>query len=262
VSLATSRGAAYWDHVFTVADQVDRADPARANLAPLRTRITLLATAARTRLEADLWPHLRGLTIGLLASAPDVGFPDSAIVALHMDGPTSAQFVGGEILPRLSALWRGGKERAALLRAGSDPARVLDPAAPLSLGAIGGRPLDVAVRGRTVIVGWGRGALAAALDAAEHRERSVLNVLRIDVHRLSVRAPDRLGAFWPGRMRLPIAGLDGPTPLARVLAEGPPIIWQGWDHEGRTEDLVCWSDLRPLVHCFLASIPLEPSKSP
>ena len=34
-------------------------------------------------------------------------------------------------------------------------------------------------------------------------------------------------------MRLPVKGLDGPTPLVRCLAEGPPIVWTGWNLDGR-----------------------------
>src|SRR5262249_1071796 len=71
VTLAVRGSPAYWDFVFAVADRVDRVDPARAGLAPLRTRLNLLATAAGTRLEADLWPHLRGLTAALLANPDD-----------------------------------------------------------------------------------------------------------------------------------------------------------------------------------------------
>ena len=59
----------YWDGVFALADRVDRADPARANLAPLRTRINLLASAVGARLEADFWPHLRGVTVAWLANS-------------------------------------------------------------------------------------------------------------------------------------------------------------------------------------------------
>ena len=90
VSVATGQGAAYWDEAFAVADRVDRADPVRADLAPLRTRLNLLATAVGTKLEADLWPHLRGLTVGLLADAATPSRP-TALLALHMDQDASAR---------------------------------------------------------------------------------------------------------------------------------------------------------------------------
>ena len=73
-SIALGRGPAFWDGVFAAADRVDRVDPARANLAPLRTRVNLLAAAAGARLEADLWPHLRGMTFALLTD-PRGPFP-------------------------------------------------------------------------------------------------------------------------------------------------------------------------------------------
>ena len=46
VSLAFEPGAAFWDSAFALADRVDRADPSRAGVAPLRTRFNLLAAAA------------------------------------------------------------------------------------------------------------------------------------------------------------------------------------------------------------------------
>src|SRR5262249_2430400 len=46
--------------------RVDRADPSRAGVAPLRTRLNVLAAPARVNPEADLWPVLRGVSACLL----------------------------------------------------------------------------------------------------------------------------------------------------------------------------------------------------
>ena len=46
VSLAFEPVATFWDSAFALADRVDRVDPLRAALAPLRSRLNLLAAAA------------------------------------------------------------------------------------------------------------------------------------------------------------------------------------------------------------------------
>src|SRR4029077_8021505 len=91
VSIATGHGNAYWDGIFALADRVDRAAPARANLAPLRTRLNLLATASGTRLEVALWPHLGGITLCLLADANEPARLRRALVALHVDEDATAR---------------------------------------------------------------------------------------------------------------------------------------------------------------------------
>ena len=110
-SLAAGRGAAYWDGVFALADRVDRADPARANLAPLRTRINLLASAVGARLEADFWPHLRGVTVAWLANPDKPEQSGRAVVVLQMDEDTAARHLVADVLPRLAAL--GGRAKVA-----------------------------------------------------------------------------------------------------------------------------------------------------
>jgi hypothetical protein len=127
---------------------------------------------------------------------------------------------------------------------------------------ISGGPVDAICRGRTVLIAWGSGALQAGLDAAKYPDRSAVTLLKIDPGAHGRHVLNRFGAFWPGRVRLPIMGLDSPTPLALALAEGPPIVWCGWDSADRSGDSVCWSDLRSLVRRFLASIPLAPSRVP
>ena len=54
--------------------------PARASRR-LRTRLNVLASAARVRPEVDLWPRLKGVTAAVLVDAD--GRISGAIVALH-----------------------------------------------------------------------------------------------------------------------------------------------------------------------------------
>ncbi|HMF35722.1 MAG TPA: hypothetical protein VKF17_03755, partial [Isosphaeraceae bacterium] len=249
-SLAAGRGAAYWDGVFALADGVDRADPARANLAPLRTRINLLASAVGARLEADLWPHLRGLTVAWLANPDKPEQSGRAVAVLQMDDDTAARHLVADVLPRLAAL-RGRANVGTKPGQPQPPDAVRvaagDSTVTRSLGRPGGRPLDAAARGRTVLLGWGDQALETMFRAAEHPQQSVMPLIGAASAGPARKSLARVGAFWPGRMRLPVKGLDGPTPLVRCLAEGPPIVWTGWNLDGRARDRVRWHDLHGLV---------------
>jgi hypothetical protein len=263
VSIASGRGPAYWEGVFSLADRVERADPVRANLAPLRSRVNLLATAAGASLEGDLWPHLKGVTAGVLAAPGDPGRPGRFVAILHMDTEAAARQLLLQTLPHVARI---GTRFRADARPGQPQgiARLaaLDPAGSVCLGRPGGRPLEAAVRGQDVVVGWGEEAMAAALRSAEAPEHSVWPVLTNGWTGPGDKTPARLGAFWPGRMRLPIAGLDGPTPLAQSLAEGPPLVWTGWNFGARAFDRIRWPGLSGLVRRFLARIPLDPPGLP
>jgi hypothetical protein len=262
-SLAVGRGEGYWDAVFALADRIDRADPARAKLAPLRTRINLLASAVGARLEADLWPHLRGVTAGWLANLGNADHLGRALLVLQMDEERAARQVVEDVLPRLVTL--SGKSKVAT-EPGQPPgdARAAASGAAVThvLGRPGGRPLEIAARGRVVLVGWGDQALETMFRAAEHPEQSAMPVIEAARSGSVEVSLARVGAFWPGRIRLPLRGLDGPTPLVRCLAEGPPIVWTGWNLEGNARDRVRWLGLHGLVRRFLLAILVDPAGAP
>jgi hypothetical protein len=225
---------------FFLADCVERADPAHADVAPLRTRINLLAATARVRPEVDLWPHLRGLSAALLAD-PE-GRISGALVALHTDGIESAAQIAGQVLPRL----------APLLGLRPEPAGT--PDRPRLLGRLRDRPLYLDQQGATVHLGWGEPSVAPLLEAGRNPSRSIGPTLRALALREEV-PPQRFGAFWPGRLALaPIVG----EPLARTIAEAPPVVWSGKLEPSRASDLVSWTGLRDGVRRFLDRIPLEP----
>ena len=259
VSIAMGHGNAYWDGVFALADRVDRAAPARANLAPLRTRLNLLATAAGTRLELDLWPHLRGITFCVLADANEPARLRRALVALHVDDEAAARSIANEIVPRLVRLQAGLKPAKP---AAAGPPVPAEPLRTLKLGRVSGEPLEVTSRGRTVLIGWGVGTLETAIESHDHLEDPSAVLLTADWKRMKQKAPDRAGAFWPGRMHVPVKGLDGPTPLVRCLAEGPPVVWTGWTDRGQARDRIGWLGLHPLVQRFLETLPLDPARLP
>jgi hypothetical protein len=259
VSIAMGHGNAYWDGVFSLADRVDRAAPARANLAPLRTRLNLLATAAGTRLELVLWPHLRGITFCVLADANEPARLRRVLVALHVDEDANARGIANEVVPRLVRLRAGMKPAKP---AAAEPEAPAEPLRTVKLGRILGEPLEVTSCGRTVLIGWGVGTLETAIESHEHREDPSAVLLTADWKRMKQKAPDRAGAFWPGRMQMPVKGLDGPTHLVRCLAEGPPVVWTGWTDRGLARDRIAWLGLHALVQRFLETLPLDPARLP
>lgn len=124
-AMAIPPGSAARDAAFAAVDRIERADPARAGLAPARVRLNLIAAGLGLNLEADLWPGLRGISACTLAG-PSNAF-DGAVVALHFADEPAAARVADRVIPRLAA-------------------RI-------------GRPLDAIRRGSSVTIGWGKGAL-------------------------------------------------------------------------------------------------------
>jgi len=242
----------------TAVDRVDRADPSRADLAPLRVRINLFAIATGAKLEADLWPHLRGVTFGVLAEPRPSGMPVSALLCLHLDTEDAALRVLDQLMPRL--VGRLGTS-AAKKPTGVDPSeRPQDRGAVRAFGSFSGRPLEAIVRGSTVLVGWGKGALDAALSSADLPTESVRPCIFPEPEKGEHQGPrpDRVGLLWPGRLVLPMKGLDGVSPLSRSLADGPPVSWVGWTAGKHAHDRVRWGELDAAIRRFLRSIPLDP----
>ncbi len=243
VALAIDPAPEAWASAFAAADRLERTDPTRAGVAPLRTRLNLLAAAAGVRPEVDLWPHLRGLSGCLLADRS--GEVAGAMLALHTDDPAASLRLADAFVPRVSRFLT--RERVP------DEPR---PDGVRHLGRVAGRPLALARRGATVLIAWGETALPACLDAWEHPERSASEVIRSG---WGPTPPQRAGAFWPGRVRgLAPAG----TPGALALAEMPPVLWSGRTSGAVTRDNVRWDDLSGLVRRFLEHLPLNPPPDP
>jgi len=221
-----------WDAVFDLIDRVERVEPERANVASTRIRAALAARAAGVRLEADVWPHLQGVS-GWVGVAE--GAPDRALVAIHLDDPAAA----GRILG-------GIKGRRAEADHGFDEA--------VDVGPVGGRPLRVIRRAASLFVAWGNRAWPESLDAINHPERSARPWLGSS---RTGPPPSRVGAFWVDQ----IPRVPPNTPLASSLAEGPPIRWAGWNEADRTRDEVWVDGLGATVRRFLDRIPLDPPRT-
>jgi hypothetical protein len=128
----------------------------------------------------------------------------------------------------------------------------------VALGELSGRPLEAAVRGSSVFIGWGRGTLEHTLGSIDHPERSAATL----INKAEGRAVNRAGLFWPGSLVWPTTGLRPPSPLTASLSEGSPLVWTGGEEGGRAWDLVRWADLRRLVGRFLDRVPQAPPAAP
>jgi hypothetical protein len=250
-STALAPGAAGWDSTFALADRIDRADPAHKDAAPLRTRLNLLAAGVGARLEADLWPHLRGLTGCVMGDPQAPGIPTGALVILHTDSPGSAERIAGDVLLRMGRLWRGRQQ----------PVAKTASAEIIKIGVVGGRPLMAARRGTDVLLAWGDGVLEISLEMWKQPDRSVAPLCTTWAQ-AGKRAPRRVGAFWPARCWSPARGSDAPPPAWRALADGPPAVWWGWDEATALHDTIVYSELRATTRRFLDEVPLDPLRLP
>jgi hypothetical protein len=254
VSMVLAPEAAAWDSAFALADRVDRADPSHKDTAPVRARLNLLAAGVGARLEADLWPHLRGLTACVMGDPEQPGKPTGALAVLHTDSANSAERIARDVLPRMGRLLRGQREPEPA--AGKPASGHL-----LRIGVAGGKALRVLRRGSDVLVAWGDGVLAQSLEVSQQPDRSVAPLCTAWA-KAGKRGPRRVGAFWPARCWSPARGSDAPSPAWRALADGPPAVWWGWDEANSLRDTLVYSDLREATRRFLDAVPLDPPPLP
>ncbi len=225
-----ARGAT-WDRFFSLVDRVERTDPARANVAPARLRLALAARAGGVRLEADVWPHLQGVSgwLGMTAGRIDRG-----LIALHLDDLPSARLVVEGV--------KGDRKPD-----GADEV--------IEVGSVGGQPLRLIRRQATVFVAWGERAWAESREALDNPERSARPWLGKS---RTGALPTRVGALWPDQIPLVPPG----SPLALSLAESPPVRWAGANEGNRTFDEVWAEGLDATVRRFLDRLPLDPPPEP
>jgi hypothetical protein len=210
---------AAWNATFDLLDAVDRVDPARANLAPLRLRLNLLGSAAVIKPDVDLWPRLLGVS-GVVTADP-AGKVDGVLLTLHAKDEPSAKRLETLTLPRIA--------RAAL---GLKPN---DPAAPTVL-QVRGKALAFGRQGQDVTVAWRDANLARAERTSPDAR------LRGEV---GTKA-QRFAAVWPGRLK------------ALGLPDAPPVVWVG-SFEGTTSlDTVRWPGLKAVVRRVLERMPFDP----
>ncbi|HEV3165478.1 MAG TPA: hypothetical protein VGZ22_15735 [Isosphaeraceae bacterium] len=228
-----------WDAAFAAADRVERMDPAKANVAPLRTRINLVALAAKVQPEVELWPRLLG--VSACVTADPAGSIDGALIALHATDAAAAERISTRVVPALA--------RPFLSQRPADPPAP-DGAALVVLGQLSGRALAVSRQGTTVLIGW-NGILSDCLDAQSHPQHSAGPALSAN---WGGNRPHRFGALWPGRVPVLTAAS---APAAFALAEAPAIVWTGRIEGTSTRDEVFIIGLRAVVRRFLERLPMK-----
>jgi hypothetical protein len=227
---------AAWERRFALADRIERADPAHADVAPLRTRINLLAAGVKVRPEVDLWPHLRGLTAAILVDR--AGALDGALVFLHTDSPAAAARIAGQVLPALAPLL-GLRVPLHAAVGGTTETRLL--------GQYRQRPTGVRALGATVRLAWGEPALESI--RTDRTSNAMGELLSPEGQR-----SQRFAAFWPGRLAAPTTV---GTPLAATLAAAEPVVWSGRNEPPGVRDVVRWPGLHDLVRRTLDNLPLD-----
>jgi hypothetical protein len=111
-------------------------------------------------------------------------------------------------------------------------------------------------RGRSVLVAWGERAPLETLRAQAEFQHSLAAVCR-GWDGEGRGAPQRLVAFWPGRLWRPAGGHD-PTPATlHALADDPPAVWWGWSDATGAQDCLRWPGLSGRVRRFLEALSLD-----
>jgi hypothetical protein len=216
LSLALDPDRSSWDALFRSADRAQKVDPANKDLAPLRLRLNLLASAAGLRPEREVYPRLAGLTASLLRP-PGAG-PLIGLVVLHCTGEPEARAIADETLPRLLRRWLGEPVAGSW----SSP----------DLG-----PIQVARHGPLVVVAAGLEPKLPRLNMRTYLESFWTN-----------SPPDRLGFALPSLL----AARAGSSPrAAEALAKAPPVVWWGTTSPGELRDEVRWSGLSTPLADFL-----------
>ena len=219
----------------------------------MRARLNLLAAGVGARLEVDLWPHLRGLTACVMADPHAPGSPTGALVVLHLDGERSADRIATDVLPRLARLSTG-------LRPSAAPPGQAAPGEPRRIGVAAGKPLAVARRGNDALLAWGTRFSIAPRTIEDAGSLGCPPVCDLDDSRQA--GPSAPGCVLAGPLLVPGRTSDVPPPAWQVLADGPPVVWWGWDAAAKLRDTIVYPDLRATVHRFLENVPLDPARLP
>jgi hypothetical protein len=208
-----------WNSLFSWLEGVEKADPARAGLAPLRLRVALITGGTGFRPETELYPHLRGISAyAFVGEGQPVG---SGLVGLHFANADKARSFVETTLPRVSKQARQGEPRVAADGTRSWP----------ELGSLG--PVSTRAVGSTVWLGWQPGSLDRLKPKSEGAASAWLKETvssRPNCQRLLVARPNAAFEFLPS---------------------ASAILWLGTGEGAETRDEIRWTDLRGCVRATI-----------
>jgi hypothetical protein len=212
------------DRAFAILDRVEKADPARAAVAPLRVRLDLFARLAGVRPEVDVWPVVKG--VSGFVSIDASGRVDGVLLRLHAIDEAAAARLRDAIVPRI----------VAALRLKSTEAN-----GRLAIEA-GGYKVTVDRRRSALVIGLGP-TIADRSAAAEAGPFGGVGFrFRGEAQRCML--------FWPGRLRwlnLPDAQL---------------VAWVGRSEGNQTIDTVFSNGLKSSVRRIVDRLPFDPPPDP
>ena len=210
--------------------------------------------------EADLLPHLQGISAGIWIDPRQPGKPDGALLVLHIDEVQNAKRLIDDFLPRLGSFLPGRATLKKIQEPQTIPRNLLGSTAieVKVIGIVGGHEISVFQRNRDVLIVWGSTERTTRLKTKLPANSSVSAIYNASGLQARV-APSRFGAVWPGRVGvLDSSSFFSPEVLG-LIADDPPILWSGWTESDRALDHFQWSDLAGRVRRMLATIPPNPS---
>ena len=247
----------FWNQVFGLATEVERAIPGHEKVANVRDRINIASLLARVSPETDLYPNLIGLTIGaVVPDAPQL--PPTVVATLHTRDVRATQIVVEKLLvPVVRTIGgdpKGQPPGGILTRGGDDRIR--------GLAIVSNRPIFLFLEPPDIHIVWGSRSIAEAALAASDRAATAATVPMLWFDRFAASGPvHRAAAVYPEAVvRWQI--LKGePDSVWTQSAKGlPPLVWLGRSENGESRDIWAFSGSRAYVKSLTSKIPPPQSK--
>jgi hypothetical protein len=249
----------FWNQVFGLATEVERAIPGHEKVANLRDRINIAALLARVSPETDLYPNLIGLTVGaIVPDAPEL--PPTVVATLHARDVRSTQIVVEKLLVPVIRTIGGdpkGQPPAGLnARGGDDRIR--------GLAIVSHRPIFLFLEPPDIHIVWGSRTIAEAALAAADRTATAATVPMLWFDRFAATGPvHRAAAVYPEAVLRWNILKGEPDTIWTQSAKGlPPMVWLGRSENGESRDIWAFSGSRAYVKSLTSRIPPPQAQAP
>lgn len=244
----------FWNQVFTLATEVERALPGREKVANVRDRINIAALLARVSPETDLYPNLIGLTVG--AVVPDAAIvPPTVVATLHARDVRSTQIVVEKLLvPVVRTIGSDpkGGNAAGLAPRGNDGIK--------GLAIVSHRPLFLFIEPPDIHIVWGARNVAEAAVSAADRAAGAATTPMLWFDRFAAGGPvHRAAAVYPEAVvRWRVLMGEPVTPWTESAQGLPPLVWLGRSENGESRDVWAFSGARTFARALISRIPTPP----